>query len=51
MDNRLMIFTPRILPVHDENGQLRLSHDEVIVTMKLSAGLATVRTRPSDSGD
>jgi hypothetical protein len=31
MDNRLMIFTPRILPVHDENGQLRLSHDEVIV--------------------
>ena len=31
MDNRLTIFTPRILLVHDQNGQLWLSHEELIV--------------------
>jgi hypothetical protein len=29
VDNRLTIFTPRILLVHDDNGQLRLSHEEL----------------------
>ena len=29
MDNRLTIFTPRILLVHDQDGQLRLSHEEL----------------------
>jgi hypothetical protein len=29
VDDRLTIFTPRILLVHDDNGQLRLSHEEL----------------------
>jgi hypothetical protein len=29
VDNRLTIFTPRILLVHDDSGQLRLSHEEL----------------------
>jgi hypothetical protein len=29
VDNRLTIFTPRILLLHDQNGQLRLSHEEL----------------------
>ena len=29
MDNRLTIFTPRILLAHDQDGQLRLSHEEL----------------------
>jgi hypothetical protein len=31
VDNRLTIFTPRTLLLHDQNGQLRLSHEELIV--------------------
>jgi hypothetical protein len=50
VDNRLTIFTPRTLLLHDQNGQLRLSHEELIVYNERSAGLATVRTRPSDTG-
>ena len=43
-------FTPRILLVHDENGQSRLSHEELSAYEEASAALATVRTRPSDTG-
>jgi hypothetical protein len=50
VDNRLTIFTPRILLVHDQDGQLRLSHEELMHTMKRNAASATVRTRLSDTG-
>lgn len=30
MDNRLTIFSPRILLLHDQNRQLQLSHKELI---------------------
>jgi hypothetical protein len=29
VDNRLTIFTPRVLLVHDDDGQLPLSHEEL----------------------